>query len=96
MIIRDTVLKKDVDTDKEGLIQFIIDGRQVDMEFEEVQSDDIGYMHWDTEYWSALDDNKFICTFSLNGKHSQEYVHYNMGDMAYYFNPDKAKVVHIS
>lgn len=96
MLIRDTVLKKDVETDKDGLIQLIIDGRQVDMEFEEEQTDDVGYVHWDTEYWSALNDNKFICTFSLNGKHSQEYVHYNRSDLEYYFRPDKAKVVHIS
>ena len=29
MIIRDTVLKKDVDTDKDGLIKLIDEGRQV-------------------------------------------------------------------
>lgn len=96
MIIRDTVLKKDVDTDKDGLIQLIKDGRQVEFEFAEEQEDDIGYMHWDTEYWSALGENKFICTFSLKGVHSKEYVHYNMGDLEFYFLPDKAKEVRIS
>ena len=96
MIFRDTVLKKDVDTDKEGLIQLIREGRQVEFEFAEEQTDDIGYMHWDTEYWSALSDNKFICTFSLNGVHSKEYVHYNSADLEYYFKPEEAKEVRIS
>ena len=96
MIFRDTVLKQDVDTDKEGLIQLIVSGRQVEFEFDEVQVDDIGYMHWDTEYWSALSDNRFICTFSLEGVHSKEFVHYNSGDLKFHFNPEKAKEVRIS
>jgi hypothetical protein len=96
MIIRDTVLKKDVDVDKEGLIQLIKDGRQVEFEFSEVQDDGVGYITWDTEYWSALDDNKFICTYSLNGVHSKEYVRYNSSDLEFYFKPETAKEVRIS
>ena len=96
MIIRDTVLKQDVDTDKEGLIELIVAGRQVEFEFAEEQSDDIGYIFWDTEYWSAVSDNKFICTFSRNGVHSKEFVHYNSGDLKFHYNPDKASEVRIS
>lgn len=96
MLVRDTVMKEDVEVDKAGLLQYICDGRQIEFDFEEEQSDDVGYMFWDTEYWSALSENKFICTFSNKGVHSQEYVHYNMSDLEYYFRPEKAKEVRIS
>lgn len=96
MIIRDTVLKKDVDTDKDGLIKLIDEGRQVEIEYDEVQSDDIGYVFWDTEYWSSLGANKYICTFSKEGVHSKEYIHYNAADLPFYFKPDQAKEVRIS
>ncbi len=95
MIAHDTVMKNDVDTDKAGLVDFIKSGRQVELEFAEEQADEDGYMHWDTEYWSALSDNKFICTYSLRGTHSSEFTHYNSSDMEHYFRPDQAKEVRI-
>ena len=96
VLVKDTVNHTDVDTDKEGLLDFIRGGRQVELHFDEVQSDADGYMKWDTEYWSSLDNNRFICTYSLNDKHSSEFTHYNVSDMEVNFRPDQASEVRLS
>ena len=96
MIVEDTVNHTNVDTDKEGLLEFIKNGRQVELHFDDVQSDEDGYMKWDTEYWSSLDKGKFIRTYSLNDKHSSEFTHYNISDMEVNFRPDMAAEVRLS
>ena len=95
IIAHDTVKNVDLEVSRDDLIQLMRDGRQVDFVLHEVADDGMG-CSWDTEYWSLLSANKFIRTYSLNGKVLGEYTHFNMYDMATEFDLARAKEVRIS
>ena len=52
----DTVNKVELEVTRDDLIQLMRDGRQVDFVMKEPTSDADGYMTWDVEFWSAVDE----------------------------------------
>lgn len=92
----DTVNKVELEVTKASLIQLMRDGRQVDFVLPQPMTDADGYLTWDVEYWSTVDDRKFVRTYSLDGRTLREFSHYNIYDMDTDFNPDKAKEIRIS
>ena len=82
MKIYDTVKKEEVEIDgTEGLIQIMKDGRQVDLYLKEKKSDEDGYMSWDVEHWSTVDNKRFIRCYSLEGKVLSESTGHNIYDL---------------
>ena len=92
----DTVKKVELEVTRDDLIQLMRDGRQVDFVMKEPTSDADGYMTWDVEFWSAVDERKFVRTYEYQGRTLSEFNHYNLYDMQTDFDPNKAKEVRIS
>lgn len=92
----DTVKKVELELTRDDLIRLMRDGRQVDFVMKEDTVDVDGYMTWDVEFWSAVDERKFVRTYEYKGRTLSEFNHYNIYDMQTDFNPDKAKQVRIS
>ena len=96
MIVKDVVNNVEVELDRDGLIQKMKDGRQVDLILKEKKTDDIGYLTWDMEQWSTVDGKRFIRTYQLEGRVLREYTSHNIHDLKAYFLPDEAESVQLS
>ncbi|MCI5869943.1 MAG: hypothetical protein MR224_10580 [Dorea sp.] len=97
MKIYDTVKKEEVEIDgTEGLIQIMKDGRQVDLYLKEKKSDEDGYMSWDVEHWSTVDNKRFIRCYSLEGKVLSESTGHNIYDLRNDFKPEEAAKIELS
>ena len=97
MTIYDKVKKEDVKINNtKELIQIMVDGRQVDLQFTEAKSDADGYMKWDTEHWSSIDTKRFIRCYSYNGRVLGESTGHNIYDLANDFKPEEAAKIELS
>ena len=97
MKIYDTVKKEEVEVEgTEGLIQIMKDGRQVDLYLKEKKSDEDGYMSWDVEHWSTVDNKRFIRCYSLEGKVLSESTGHNIYDLRNDFKPEEAAKIELS
>lgn len=97
MKIYDTVKKEEVEIDgTEGLIQIMKDGRQVDLYLKEKKSDEDGYMSWDVEHWSTVDNKRFIRCYSLEGRVLSESTGHNIYDLRNDFKPEEAAKIELS
>jgi hypothetical protein len=96
MIVKDVVNNVEVELDRDGLIQKMKDGRQVDLILKEKKTDDVGYLTWDMEQWSTVDGKRFIRTYQLEGRVLSEYTSHNIHDLKAYFMPDEALAVQLS
>lgn len=92
----DTVKHVELEVTRDDLLQLMRDGRQVDFVLPEPKSDADGYMTWDIEFWSAVDERKFVRTYEYKGRTLSEFNHYNIYDMQTDFDPTKAKEIRIS
>ena len=69
MKIYDSVKKEEVEIqDYKELITIMKNGRQVDLYLKEKKTDDMGYMTWDVEHWSSVDNKRFIRCSNLTKK----------------------------
>ena len=94
MKIYDSVKKEEVEIqDYKELITIMKNGRQVDLYLKEKKTDDMGYMTWDVEHWSSVDNKRFIRCYSLEGRVLADSTRHNIYDMAGYFLPEEAKEV---
>lgn len=97
MKIYDTVKKEDVEIEStKDLIKIMVDGRQVDLHLHEKKTDEDGYLTWDVEHWSSLDEKRFIRCYSLEDRVLGESTGHNIYDLANEFKPDEAKKIELS
>lgn len=97
MKIYDTVKKCDLEVfSEDDLIQYMRDGRQVDLYFDEKQSDSDGYLTWDMESWSTVDGKRYIRYYSLEGRVLSEYTAHSIYDLYNDFKPEHAVKVQLS
>ena len=96
MTVYDTIKKETIEADEKQLVQIMVDGRQVDLYLNEVKHDEDGYLSWDVEHWSAIDANRFIRCYSLNGRVLGESTGHNKYDLANDFKPELAVKVELS
>ena len=97
MKIYDKVKKVEVEiNDYKELIQIMRDGRQVDLYLKEKTSDDMGYMTWDVEHWSSVDNRRFIRCYSLEGRVLGESTGHNIYDLENDFKPENAQKIELS
>ncbi len=96
MKVYDTVKKVELEADTKQLIQIMVDGRQVDLVLNEKKSDEDGYMSWDVEHWSSIDNKRFIRCYSLEGRVLGESTGHNIYDLENEFKPEEAKEVTLS
>lgn len=97
MKIYDTVKKEDVEiSDYKELIDIMRNGRQVDLHLKEKKSDEDGYMTWDVEHWSSVDNKRFIRCYSLEGRVLGESTGHNIYDLENDFKPEEAAKIELS
>ena len=92
MLVKDTVKKTELGFDHGGADDLVANGnRQVDLVFDEKQSDEDGYLHWDRENWTSVDGKRFIRSYFLDGRALSDYSGYNKYDMKGYSSRKRAK-----
>jgi hypothetical protein len=98
MKIYDTVKKEEIEISSEqDLVNLMTkDGRQIDLYFEELKTDEDGYMSWNKEHWSSLDGRKFIRYYTLNDRVLNEFTGHNIDDLKNDFKPTEAYKIELS
>jgi len=96
MHIVDVVKKEELELDTKGLVDIMLEGRQVDLILKEKKTDDMGYLTWDVEHWSTVDGKRFIRCYSLEGRVLGESTGHNIYDLANDFKPEEAEKVQLS
>ena len=97
MKIYDSVKKEEVEIqDYKELITIMKNGRQVDLYLKEKKTDDMGYMTWDVEHWSSVDNQRFIRCYSLEGRVLGESTGHNISDLENDFKPEEAAKIELS
>lgn len=96
MKVYDTVNKVELEANEKELVQIMVDGRQVDVYLKEKKSDADGYMSWDVEHWSSIDNKRFIRCYSLEGRVLGESTGHNIYDLYNEFKPEEALKVELS
>ena len=56
----DMIHKQEVEVDRKGLIDLMLNNRQIDLKFAQKKTDGDGYLTWDAENWTTVDGKKFI------------------------------------
>ena len=97
MKVFDSVNKVELEVaDSKGLVKIMQEGRQVDLYLAEKESDDMGYLTWDVEHWSSVDNKRFIRCYSLEGRVLNESTGHNNYDLENDFKPEKAAKIELS
>ena len=97
MKIYDSVKKVELEiSDYRDLIQIMREGRQVDLYLKEKKSDDMGYLTWDVEHWSSVDNKRFIRTYTLEGRVLNDSTGHNIYDLENDFKPEEAARIELS
>ena len=92
----DMIKKQEVDVDRKGLIDLMLNNRQIDLKFAEKRTDDDGYLTWDAENWTTVDGKRFIRCYSLEGRVLGESTGHNIYDLYNEFKPEEAVKVELS
>ena len=96
MKVYDTVNNVELEADTKKLVDIMVQGRQVDVYLTEKKSDEDGYMSWDVEHWSSIDNKRFIRCYSLEGRVLGESTGHNIYDLYNEFHPENALKVELS
>ena len=97
MKVFDSVNKVELEVaDSKGLVKIMQEGRQVDLYFAEKESDDMGYLTWDVEHWSSVDNKRFIRCYFLEGRVLNDSTGHNIYDLENDFKPEKAAKIELS
>ena len=95
--VYDRILKMEWEYEKEYLIDLVqYHNKQVYLYFDEIKTDEHGFIHWDMENWCCIDGHRFICSYGNNGRIEREFGGYNIYDMDKYFQPEKASRVELA
>ena len=82
--------------DRKGLIDLMLNNRQIDLKFAQKKTDGDGYLTWDAENWTTVDGKKFIRCYSLEGRVLSESTGHNIYDLYNEFKPEDALKVELS
>ena len=88
--------KQEVEVDRKGLIDLMLNNRQIDLKFAQKKTDGNGYLTWDAENWTTVDGKKFIRCYSLEGRVLSESTGHNIYDLYNEFKPEDALKVELS
>ncbi len=92
----DLINKVELEVTTNDLINLMRNNRQVEFTLKEKETDDVGYLTWDKEYWTLVNENRFMRTYSLEGKTLMESTAHNIYDLQNDFHPEKASKIEIN
>ena len=97
MQVYDKIKNFTYDEEKYRLIDLVqYHNRQVNLYFDEVKTDEHGFIHWDMETWCCVDGRRFIRTYGIEGRIRKEFSGYNVYDLESYFLPETASKVELA
>ncbi len=92
----DMIHKQEIEVDRKGLVDLMLNNRQIDLKFAEKRTDGDGYLTWDAENWTTVDGKRFIRCYSLEGRVLRDSTTHNIYDMDNDFFPEQAEKVEIN
>lgn len=92
----DVIHKKELEVTYESLVQLMRDNRQVDFILHDKKTDEDGYLTWDIEHWTMVNDKRFMRCYSLEGRPLRDFTSHNTDDLKNDFKPEEAKEIQIS
>jgi len=96
MKVFDKIKQEEKDLSRKELIDLMLHDRQIDLVLHEKKSDEDGYLTWDAENWSAVNERRFIRCYALAGRVLRDSTTHNIYDLENDFKPDEAKEVYIN
>ena len=97
MLVKDIINNTELDlTADEIMDQVANHDRQVYLIFDQVRTDEDGYMKWDKENWTSVDGKRFIRSYFLEDRALSEYSGFNVYDFKSVFVPEEAKEVQLA
>lgn len=88
--------KKELEVSKQDLINLMLNNRQIDLILPEKKTDEVGYLTWDAENWTSVDNRRFIRCYFLDGRALRDSTTHNIYDLENDFDPEAAKEVKIN
>lgn len=93
----DLIKKVELDVTTDDLIKLMREeNRQVDLILKEKQTDDVGYLTWDKEHWTTVDDRRFMRCYSLEERTLRDSTTHNIYDLMNDFHPELAAKIEIN
>jgi len=92
----DLINKQELELTRKELIDLMLHDRQIDMEFAAEKTDEDGYLTWDAENWSTVDNRRFIRCYSLKGRVLRDSTAHNIYDLENDFKPEEAASIKIN
>ena len=93
----DTIKKVELEVDVQELLRLMREeNRQVDLILFGKKTDSDGYLTWDEDHWSSVDDRRYIRYYTLEGRQLRDSTTHNIYDVRTDFLPEEAKEIRLS
>lgn len=92
----DLIHKEEIEVTYDSLVELIRNNRQVDLILNEKKTDDDGYLTWDAEHWTSVNENRFMRCYSLGDRQLRDFTSHNIHDLKNDFKPEEAKEIQIN
>jgi hypothetical protein len=92
----DLIHKKEIEVTYDSLVELMRNNRQVDLILNDKKTDDDGYLTWDAEHWTSVNENRFMRCYSLGERQLRDFTSHNIHDLKNDFKPDEAKEIQIN
>jgi len=92
----DLIKKEELEVTWASLMELMVNSRQVELTLEKPFTDDVGYLTWDKEYWTNINQHLYMRTYSLKGRILRDYTQHSTFDLKNDFKPEKAAKIEIN
>ena len=92
----DLIHKKEIEVTYDSLVELMRNNRQVDLILNDKKTDDDGYLTWDAEHWTSVNENRFMRCYSLGERQLRDFTSHNIHDLKNDFKPEEAKEIQIN
>lgn len=92
----DLIHKEEIEVTYDSLVELMRNNRQVDLILNDKKTDDDGYLTWDAEHWTSVNENRFMRCYSLGDRQLRDFTSHNIHDLKNDFKPEEAKEIQIN
>lgn len=92
----DMINKCELDVTRQDLVDLMLHNRQIDLTLPSKKTDEDGYLTWDAENWTSVDNRRFIRCYFLEGRVLRDSTTHNIYDLEHDFKPEEAQQIRIN
>ena len=92
----DLIHKEEIEVTYDSLVELMRNNRLVDLILNDKKTDDDGYLTWDAEHWTSVNENRFMRCYSLGDRQLRDFTSHNIHDLKNDFKPEEAKEIQIN